>query len=824
SQILNLRYGPDGQVYVLDWYDMQACHLTDPDKHDRSNGRVYKVIYGKPAKAEVNLKERTGAQLAGLMLHENDWYVRHARRILQERAAAGKLEPSVRPSLVKMATTHSDDTRRLRAMWALHVTGGLPDELVAKLLGDPSPYVRGWAVQLALDREGFRPPPKLLSRFAEMARGDDSPVVRLYLAAALQRLPLEARWDILAGLVSHPEDAADHNLPLMYWYAAEPLADADPERALAFGLSAGETIPLLREFMLRRIGSAEGSAAVGLLVRGLGKAGDARLQLVFLEGIRGALRGQRRVEPPEGWGEIYGKLAQSPDEDVRFQASALAVTFGDVKAAEAFRKLAGSDSAPEAKRREALATLLRARDPGLVPLLHRLVQSPALRADAIRGLARYDDAKTPTVLLSVYDKLTPAEKRAAVATLCSRTGYARELLAAVEKKQVPGTDLTADLVRQLRDLGDAQLDAQLARVWGTARESDADKKKLIDEYKRLLTESAPAKPDPWLGRAVFAKTCQQCHTLYGVGGNVGPDLTGSNRSDLDYLLSNILDPGAVMAKEYQPTVFITDEDRIITGIVKGEDAKTVTVQTADETIVLPKDGIAERRLSPVSMMPEDQLKQFDEHHVRSLFAYLSGKTQVPVLAVKDNAGLLFNGKDLTGWTGDKGLWSVENGEIVGRSSGLNRNEFLVSDLAAEDFRLSLEVKLAGDAGNSGIQFRSRARPDGDVAGYQADVGPGWWGKLYEEHGRGLLWDKSGEAHVKKGGWNAYVIEARGDRIRTWINGKPCVDLEDPAGARRGVFALQLHSGGPTEVRFRNLRLEVLDGGHDHEHPAAAAER
>jgi hypothetical protein len=125
-----------------------------------------------------------------------------------------------------------------------------------------------------------------------------------------------------------------------------------------------------------------------------------------------------------------------------------------------------------------------------------------------------------------------------------------------------------------------------------------------------------------------------------------------------------------------------------------------------------------------------------------------------------------------------------------------------------DFRQIVEVKLANDAGNSGIQFRSEAEEDGDVKGYQADIGPGWWGKLYEEHGRALLWKASGEAHVKKGEWNTYEIVAVGDRILTAINGQRCVDFTDPPGAKHGIVALQVHSGGATEVRFRNIRVEV----------------
>ncbi len=262
-----------------------------------------------------------------------------------------------------------------------------------------------------------------------------------------------------------------------------------------------------------------------------------------------------------------------------------------------------------------------------------------------------------------------------------------------------------------------------------------------------------------------------------------------------------------MAKEYQPSVIVTADGRVITGIVKQQDADALTVQTANELVTLPRDEVEQMQTSPQSMMPDDLLKQHSPDEVRSLIAYLASGEQVPMLATADNVKTLFNGTDLAGWTGDASLWSVEGGQIVGRTQGLKQNEFLKSDLVLGDFRLRCQVQLVDNRGNSGIQFRSEVLPDGVVKGYQADVGAGWWGKLYEEHGRGLLWQKSGESHVREG-WNTYEILASGDRIQTWINGQPCVDLVDPAGAKRGILALQLHAGGATEVRFKDFEVEL----------------
>lgn len=808
SQIINLRYGPDGQVWMIDWYDANQCHTPQEGAHDRTNGRVYRVVYNDTKPVTVNLQQASDEELVRYQLHVNDWYVRHARRILQERAAAGSLSPAVHAALAKMALEHADESRRLRGLWALHVTGGLTLDLAEKLLNSDSADVRAWTIQLLMESPSPETLERALPKFRRMAHDDPSPVVRLYLASALQRLPYEHRWEILAGLSTHGEDASDHNLPLMYWYAAEPLADVDARRALAWALAAGKNIPLLADFMVRRLGS-DPDKALALLVQGLREADDDDTRLTFLQGMNEALKGRRQVEAPSGWTEAYAVVSKSDNDQVMFQAAVLAATFGEPQALAQLRAVVKSTDVPAPRRAEALDALLKVRDSTLPELLQTLVRKGDLRSAALRGLAAFDHPQTPAVILEAYSQLDVAQRRDALGTLAARVAYAHELLSAVEKKRIPPDHLTADLVRQLRNLGDEQLNQRLEKAWGAVRETTADKAQLIAQYKELLTSPAASAADPELGRAVFAKTCAQCHTLFGTGGDVGPDITGSNRTNLDYLLSNVLDPSAVMAKEYQPSVIYTNDGRVITGIVKQEDATALTVRTANETVVVPREEIDEIQQSPLSMMPDNLLQPLTQREVVSLIAYLQGDGQTPMLATPENAVAFFNGKDLSGWRGDESLWSVENGEIVGRSSGLKKNAFLMSELAVEDFRLTLEVKLTPNSENSGIQFRSRPIEDGQMHGYQADIGAGWWGKLYHEHGRALLWDQPGDQHVKQNDWNHYEIIAVGSRIRTFLNGQLCVDLDDPEGERRGVIALQLHSGGPMEVRFRNLKLELL---------------
>jgi len=816
SQILNMRYGPDGNVIFIDWYDMQACHRPQVEVHDRSNGRIYKISYGKTTPVKVDLAKLSDLELVELCVHDNDWYVRHARRLLQERSAQRKIAQDAIRRVTQIATTDPDDTRRLRAIWARHSIGSFDEAFLASLFSDASPHVRGWALRLQMEQQKNLLQPQQLELVAQLAATDDSPVVRRAITSAVDKLPLNDRWSMLPALVGHAADATDHNLPLMYWYAMEPLAEVDPDRALALGMAAGETHPQLREFMLRRVAGSGGEAAIVRLVAALTKhtlASESQpaIQLTFLDAIRAALAGQRQAPMPVGWSEVAAQLAESTDEQVRLRATALGVTFGDTAALAQLRARLVNQKSSESERLESLAALLAAKDPELAGSLVRLAEQgsePELQVAAIRGLAQYESEAATEKLLAVYPQFDAAARRAAVATLSSRVASAMALLQAIAAEKIAAADLTADLARQIEYLGDARVTALLTENWGQVRESSADRAQLIEATKALVARDNLPEPDLHLGRAIYSKTCQRCHVLYGVGEKLGPDLTGSNRANLDYLLENIVDPSAVMANEYRQSIFLTDSGQVITGIVRQENERAVTIQTAEETIVLPKDEIEQRQASDQSMMPDNQLTQFNEHEVRSLLAYLRGKQQNPMLASAENAPQLFNGQDLTGWNGNRQLWSVENGEIVGKSAGLKNNEFLVSELSAVDFKLSLEVKLIGNEGNSGIQFRSAARDDSSVEGFQADVGAGWWGKLYEEHGRGLLWDQSGEAHVKLGEWNRYEIEAQGTRVKTWINGQLCVDLDDAQGKRRGIFALQLHSGGATEVRFRDLKLEV----------------
>jgi putative membrane-bound dehydrogenase-like protein len=794
---INAKVGPDGNLYLIDWYDAQACHLNTPERFDRTNGRLYRVAYGAQRPLAADLHLRSGAELAALALAPNDWWVRRARL---ELAARGDDAPA-RQALDSILRHNPDPTRRLRALWALHGMGALDERALVRTLGDDDENVRAWAVQLALEAQVALP--ALHSAMVRRAPREPSSLVRLYLAAGLQRLPLEQRWSLAAQLVRRPEDTGDANIPLMLWWAIEPLVASDPKRAVE--LLRGTMLPELAQRIARRVALEE--QGLEPLAQALTLERVEQRRLPLLEGFELGLRGRRDVAAPPSWSVLGPLLAQDPSPRVRELWISLSAAFGDPDALPRLRETVADGRLAPDPRRRALERLARARDGASLELLVGLLAEPELARDALRALSAREGPEVAQAVLERYAELDAAARREAVALLVTREAWALALLDAIDAGALPQNDLLAADLRHLRALGSPAVGARVEARWGRVRAAAGDKAEAVAAWKARLAPERRPRPDVHRGRAVFEATCGVCHPLFGGGGTLGPDLSGSNRADLDYLLENVLDPSAVIPAEYVETLVWLADGRLLSGVTRRADATAIVLQTQTDTHEIAREQIDELRESGLSIMPEGQLDALPEDDARDLVAYLAETAQVAPLAA---AGVeLFDGATLAGWRSTSDLWSVEDGQIVGRHAGLEANDFLISEVAVRDFRLTLEVRLVGDAGNGGVQFRSRALGGGDVAGYQADVGPGWWGKLYEEHGRAVLSEGAGEAHVLRDGWNLYEIEAVGARIVTRLNGVESVALDDPDGARSGLLALQLHSGGPTEIRFRNLRLDVL---------------
>jgi putative heme-binding domain-containing protein len=450
-----------------------------------------------------------------------------------------------------------------------------------------------------------------------MAQEDASPVVRKYLAAALQRIDEAARWPVAEGLVAHAEDADDHNIPKLIWFGVEPLVAAQPARAL--DLAGASAISTITEFVARRLTDADELEA---LVAGIGERRRARLPL--LRGLRDGLQGRSDVQAPANWDGVYARLQSGETASLALEVAQL---FGDAEAVQVMlASLTDADTSVE-ERRTAVNGLASRRRTELVPYLPALLDDPDLRTEAIRAIAAFEEEDLGRTLLERFDGFTDAEQAEALQTLASRPVYGWVLTQAIADESIDRGEVPAYIARQLRRV----VGNGFVEVWGPIDDLALHTEAAYAKYRALLTEAALAAADPVQGTQIFQRTCGACHTMYGEGGRVGPDLTGSNRTNLDYLLSNIVNPSEEVQDDYRLVAVTTHDGRTYLGNVATEGERQVTLRVVgQDAVVINRSDIASLEVTTASLMPEGLLDTLTDDEVLNLVAYL--QTTEPVEA------------------------------------------------------------------------------------------------------------------------------------------------------------------------------------------------
>lgn len=840
---VTLQYGPDGSVFVIDWSDTGECHSVRNTR--RHTGRIYRIAYGNPKRPAMNLADLPGDELVRLQKHRNDWFVRHARRLLQEQAAAGVDMDKVSAALNTLFEESSNEPQQLRALWALHSIGSLDESTLRQLLDHQNEHVRTWAIQLLVESSvsGTRAAPFVttdlaassslsratLQQFAGMAAADPSPQVRLYLASALQRLEHADRWSIAEALATRSEDNADANIPLMLWYGVEPLIHDDPLRFES--LTATSAISTLQRHGARRIASlndeeARSEGLTEILARTRNEAAMSEV----LRGILQGLEGRRRVRMPEYWSTVYARLQKSENEDVRQRAIQLALIFNDRAAIAQLKRVAEDQSAIPTDRAMAINSLVASRVDGFASSLLRLINDEVVLPNVLRGLAEYEHPETVRAILTRYGEMPTAVRHQAIQTLTSRPAWASELLSEIEAGRIKRSDISAFAARQLRNLGDDRLTARLNKVWGEVRATPKDRARRIAAFKQRLTVDELSHADLSAGRVVFQKLCANCHRLFDSGRQVGPDITGAQRNNLDYLLENLIDPSAQVSRDFQMEIIQTKAGRVITGLVKSETDAAVTVATIDAEVIVPVDEIEVRKKSSVSMMPEGQLKPLTFTQTRDLIAYLASPRQVPLAASEESWITLFNGRDLTGWQANvkPESFSVVDGLLKVHGRNGMSHLFYTGDDRIDDtfvnFVFEAEVRAEPNS-NSGIFFHT----DRELRnrkylnkGYEVQLNS----TAKEKRKTGSLYAvvDLAKSPVDETKWFTLRFRVRGKHIEVWLNDRLVNDYTEPPNPERpasrakrlidpngGAIAIQAHDPGSVFC-FRSIRVRRLAAG------------
>lgn len=629
---IDLNSGPDGGVYILDWSDIGECH--ENDGVHRTSGRIYKIVYdrGQPIQPSLRLEtfqDRSDSQLVAIQALSEEWYVRQARQLLQQRAARGEDFKEVHRELRKWIANSPNVRNQLRGVWCLSATGGMTEEDLQTLLTHENEHLRLWAVRLLADE--FTRSDAARAALVDLARREQSGLVLTFLASALQRLPAEDRVSIAMALVQHAEFAKDRVLPLMVWYGLEPIVTAHPTGVLSV-LSASR-MPVVTECIARRLTTEleRQPELAAVLVATLHKTADRGQQAAGIAGMSLALRGWQRAVPPQGWASFASAINAAQTDAATIQAvRELSVVFGDGRAIGEVRKLAADKSQSIESRRQALRALVAARAEGIADLLSGLLTDRDLSGEAVRGLATLNLKQFAPTFAAQFRQFPRPGKDAALTALASRGDAATQLLDAVERDVIPRHEVTPVVLRQVQLLGNDGLSTRVATLFPEQRLIAGDRLQQIAKYRDQLTAAALAAADRSQGRKVYDQHCGKCHKLFGQGGMIGPELTGAQRTNLNYWLENILDPSASVAASYRMSVILLGDGRVVSGVIGEQTDRTLTVQTPTEKIVLERKAIEEIKPSQLSLMPDGQLPLLKDHEVRDLMGYLMSSQQAPL--------------------------------------------------------------------------------------------------------------------------------------------------------------------------------------------------
>ncbi|WP_197167658.1 PVC-type heme-binding CxxCH protein [Neorhodopirellula pilleata] len=609
---VSMEYGPDGDVHLTDWSDNGECH--DRDGVHRTSGRIYKISWGSPRRVSVDLQNASDERLVEYQTHHNEWFVRHARRILQERAAAGNDMSHADEMLRQMFQESDHSVVQLRAIWALHAINRFDESWLNELLINPNEHVRCWALRLILEKDTVSQ--STLHEIESLAKRDRSGLVQLTLASSMQRIPVGKRWPTLLPVAERSDRWQSDNLQRMIWYALEPEVASDPAAALN---RLDHVSSVIRRWIARRITEMPGDE-FELIFDKLDRTHRSEIMADLLEGFNQS-SAELKTLSSESIATIE-RLIRHPNADVRLVAVTTGASVGGERTIQEFRTLLHDSATGLETAQGILSGMVRRDVNGLQDDLKRLFTSGRLVVPALQAAATLKASSLVQSVLDRYPHFDDAEKSAAIDFLTSRKPNAKRLLDAIEQKTIPPSALSAEQARQVRAFNDVDLTKRLEKLWGSIRPSPEDRLTQIHQWEQKLTTVALEQTDLTRGRYLFKQHCGNCHRLFGEGETIGPDLTGSNRGSLHYLLSNVIDPSASVPIDFRLAVVLTLDGRVVTGILAGRSASGLTIKTARETVNLPDDEIESFDLLPQSMMPDGLLDPLSDREVRDLFAWL----------------------------------------------------------------------------------------------------------------------------------------------------------------------------------------------------------
>tara|TARA_B100001093_G_scaffold144459_2_gene137090 strand:- start:1203 stop:2411 length:1209 start_codon:yes stop_codon:yes gene_type:complete len=376
------------------------------------------------------------------------------------------------------------------------------------------------------------------------------------------------------------------------------------------------------------LSGASESSTLQMLARAIANSDNESVQISLMKGMLKSLEGRRGIDAPESWVDVRGNVSSSDNAEAKRLLQELSQIFGDEDAALEALNTVRNQSANAGEREGALRSLLAQRNDALAIELETLLDDRELRTSAIRAFGIMPQPGAAQLLLNRYRGFDMSDRRVVIETLATRIEYARELLGSLRSGAIEKSEIPTYAARTLESM----LGSDFSEVYGDAAALSGDKGALFEKYRKLLTPEIMTNADPFEGKVVFDRTCAACHLMYGEGGEIGPDLTGSNRANLDYILLNILDPSADIPDSYKMVTVTTHEGQTLVGSIAEENGRRIVLNSVGQKQIVAKQDIKSRVVSDISMMPEGLLMTLKDDEVANLIQYL--RTEEPLGGVK----------------------------------------------------------------------------------------------------------------------------------------------------------------------------------------------
>ncbi len=609
---IDIMQGPDGDAYLLDWSDTGECH--DNDAVHRGSGRLYRVRYGDPGTPPQSIPDDIEA-IERWLRHPNVWYSRKANLLLHELRASRRLPGVWVENLREGFEEASDESLAVRYFHAWHATGELPH---ASLLTHPFESIRVMAIYALRDAAGVSDATVETLKFLSKS---GSSRVRLAIATLLPRLPGEDRLTLAANLSSHGREAMDHNYSTLLWHNIEPLVGQAEASSLRQILDAC-ALDGIRSKIMRRL--AEDYEANRLLISQLLLRQPDHIS-AHLSGLSKALQGIRRATPLQDWERVSSLGADHPD------IQHLGAIFGQGRSLKRLFQLAEDENEPIEARRRAIRSLANSDYPDLKAHLLQWMAREGLAAVSAAALAQFPDDSIGQSIIERLDNMRTEERAATLEVVVTRANWAKLLLERILDNHLSKDLLSVVQARQIANFPDPELKQLLAEAWGTFNpiENDPASQDLAEKMRRLAQPPLLAAADKRAGRILYEQLCSSCHLLYGEGSPIGPDLTGSGRNEIEYLIENLLYPSAIVPSGYRLSTVHLRDGRALAGVITAQSEGIITLQTIgqDPARQIPRSEIESIDTSNQSFMPPGLLNPLDDKQLTDFLSYLMGSHQ-----------------------------------------------------------------------------------------------------------------------------------------------------------------------------------------------------